>query len=110
MNKMPKRLEMNPRVINLYDRIIRELYLRALKGLRQPFKVEFSDEDDEIFFMTGIRVNSNGPHWDRNYPQHRGLVTVSLREHTRVSRTIDTSQTEESEKSCRASCTKYLIS
>jgi hypothetical protein len=100
MNKTFKQLEMNPRVINLYDRTIRELYLRALKGLRQPFKVEFWDEDDEIFFMTGIRVNSNGPHWDRNYPQHRGgLVIVSLREHTRVARRINTNLTEESEKS-----------
>jgi hypothetical protein len=76
MNKTFKQLEMNPRVINLYDRTIRELYLRALKGLRQPFKVEFWDEDDEIFFMTGIRVNSNGPHWDRNYPQHRGASSL----------------------------------
>jgi hypothetical protein len=94
MNKMPKQLETNPRVINLYDRTIHELYLRALKGLRQPFKIEFSSEDDQIFFMTGIRVNGGGePNWDRNYPRHIGLVTVSLREHTRVARTIDTRQT-----------------
>jgi hypothetical protein len=112
MNQMPKQLETNPRVIKLYDCTIAQLYLRALKGLRQPFKVEFSDEDDQIFFMTGIRLNGGGePSWDRNYPRHRrGLVTVSLREHTRLARTIDIRQTEESEKSCPASCTKSLIS
>jgi hypothetical protein len=97
MPGVPKQLEMNPRVINLYDRTIRELYLRALKGLRQPFVFEFSDEDGQIFCRAGIlRSNGGEPTWNRNYAYHRGRLTISVREHTRVSRTIDTNL--ESEK------------
>ena len=100
MNKIPKRLEIDWRVIALFNKTIQELCIRAHRGgIRQPFKVEISDENDEIFYMTGIRFNGGEPNWDRNYPKHRGRVTVSLREHTRVSRTIDTSQIEESDLS-----------
>ena len=99
---MPKQIESDQKVCSLYDRTIRELCIRAQRaGIRQPFQVECSDaEDDQIFYVAGmIWFIGNQLKFQRNYPQHRGKVIVSVREHTRVCRTIDTGQTEESEKS-----------
>jgi hypothetical protein len=97
---MPNQFEPNPSVRNLYEKTIFELCLRAQRaGIRQPFQVEFSNDQDEVFYVAGIWFIGNQLKFQRNYPQHRGKVIVSVREHTRVCRTIDTGQTEESEKS-----------
>ena len=100
MNQMLKQIEKDQGVLNLYERTIRDLCLKAQRaGIRQPFQVEFSNDQDEIFYVAGIWFIGNQLTFQRNYPQHRGKVTISVREHTRVCRTIDPGQTEESETS-----------
>jgi hypothetical protein len=101
MNQMLKQIEKDQDVLNLYERTIRDLCLKAHRvGIRQPFQVEFSDaETDQIFYVAGVWFLGNQLKFQRTFPQHRGKVIVSLREHTRVARTIDTRQIEESEGS-----------
>jgi hypothetical protein len=89
-------MDLNQKRINMFDKVIHELCEKAeAAGIRAPFQIHFTNEQDgRKIFQTEV-CRDNGPSseltWKRNYPVNfNGRVIVNLKGELLLTRTLDT--------------------